>query len=81
MTTKGTYMADTEELLTPDELAAWLKVPKSWVYDSVQSRSMPHLRLNRRRLRFKITEVTEWLREQTAAQAAEPVDTEEESSA
>ncbi len=58
---------DEEELITPDELAEYLRVPKSWVYDSVQTRDLPHLRLNNRRLRFKMSEVTQWLAAQTMA--------------
>jgi excisionase family DNA binding protein len=54
-----------EDILTPEELAARLKVPKSWVYEKTRSRNrmgkpLPCLRLGRY-IRFDWTRVVEWL--------------------
>jgi excisionase family DNA binding protein len=54
-----------EDILTPEELAARLKVPKSWVYEKTRSRGrnqnpLPCLRLGRY-IRFDWTKVVEWL--------------------
>ncbi len=54
-----------EDILTPEELAARLKVPKSWVYEKTRFRSrnrnpLPCLRLGRY-IRFDWTKVVEWL--------------------
>jgi hypothetical protein len=67
------------EILTPDELAARLKVPKSWIYDQTRHRaqvrnsaSLPHRRMGRY-LRFIWSEVVEWLDgQQTSAPTRPP---------
>jgi excisionase family DNA binding protein len=46
-----------DELLTPDEVCAILKVSKPWLYAQVQRRALPTVRLNRRRLRFKAGDI------------------------
>jgi excisionase family DNA binding protein len=57
-----------EDILTPEELAARLKVPKSWVYEKTRFRNwvrgdpLPSLRLGRY-IRFDWTKVVEWLTE------------------
>jgi excisionase family DNA binding protein len=50
-------------ILTPEELAARLKVHKSWVYDQIRSRNQnPLPRLNMGHyLRFDWAKVVEWL--------------------
>ena len=53
-----------EDLMTVDEVAALLKVPKSWVYDRsrLQGRDqIPHLKLGKY-LRFEESAIREWLR-------------------
>ena len=52
-----------EDILTPKELAARLKVRKTWVYEQTRSRSpIPLPRLNMGRyLRFDWVKVVEWL--------------------
>ena len=59
-----------EDILTPEELAARLKVPKSWVYEKTRSRDrnqnpLPCLRLGRY-IRFDWTKVVEWLTQEKA---------------
>ncbi len=56
-----------DELLTPEELAALLKVPKSWIFEQTRKRAkvrngrpLPCLRLGKY-LRFSRSEVSEWL--------------------
>jgi excisionase family DNA binding protein len=48
------------DLMTPDEVCAYLRVTKDWLYDQVQARRIPHLRLGRH-LRFLRTEIHEYL--------------------
>jgi excisionase family DNA binding protein len=48
----------TTELLTPDELAAKLKLPVSWVYEQSRQGNIPTHKLGRY-LRFSLTEVLE----------------------
>jgi len=55
-----------EDILTPEELAARLKVRKTWVYKQTRSRSrnpLPRLRIGRY-LRFDWTKVSEWLNQE-----------------
>jgi len=54
---------DSDELLTVDELAAILKVPKSWIYLHTRKRSkaaLPHVKIGKY-LRFCETDVREFL--------------------
>ena len=54
-----------DELLTVEELAAWLKVPKSWIYERVRRRDgpkLPHLKLGHY-LRFEPEAVRTFLRQ------------------
>lgn len=47
-----------EELLTVDELAAYLKKPKSWIYDN--NHEIPHFMVGRE-YRYRLSEVLAWL--------------------
>jgi excisionase family DNA binding protein len=56
-----------EDLLTPEELAERLKVPKSWVFEQTRERAkirnkvpLPCIRLGKY-LRFSWQAVSEWL--------------------
>jgi excisionase family DNA binding protein len=68
-----------EDVLTPEELAARLKVPESWVYEKTRARCrnpMPCLRLGRY-IRFDWDAVINWLttastQEQNAARTSLP---------
>lgn len=58
--------ADADELLTVPEVAAMLKVKRSWVYDSVNSKigpQLPHVRLGRY-IRFQRSAVLEFVQRQ-----------------
>ena len=55
-----------DELMTVSEIAAFLKVPVSWVYERTRRRGrerLPHVRLGKY-LRFSIPEVKQWLQNQ-----------------
>jgi excisionase family DNA binding protein len=58
-------MTNTAELtdtwFTVEELAAWLKLSKEWIYDSVQGNSIPYHRLGRQ-LRFRLSDIEQWLK-------------------
>ena len=45
----------SDDLMTPDNVCALLKVTKDWLYDQVQARRIPHVRLGRH-LRFRRSE-------------------------
>ena len=45
-----------DELVTPDDVCDLLKVTKDRLYDQVQARRIPHIRLGRK-LRFRRAEV------------------------
>jgi hypothetical protein len=52
------------ELLTPEELAGRLKVPKSWVYEKTRGRSrdpLPVMRIGKY-MRFHWPDIVVWLR-------------------
>ncbi len=57
-----------QELLTVDELAARLKVPRSWIYQRTRLRGpdrLPHVKLGKY-LRFEEETVRAWLGRQRA---------------
>jgi hypothetical protein len=58
---------DPSDLLTVDELAERLKVPRSWVFEQTRERArvrsespLPHIHLGKY-LRFSWTSVCEWM--------------------
>ena len=51
-------------LITPEELAGWLKVPMSWIYDRTRKSGperLPFYKIGRY-LRFSIPEIEDYLR-------------------
>lgn len=58
MSTKVAPVAD--ELLTVDEVARWLKVPRRWVYDRVQRGDLPAGRMGKY-LRFRRHDVVAFI--------------------
>jgi excisionase family DNA binding protein len=48
------------ELLTPEQVCELLQVSRQWLYDSVEKRGFPHIKLGRQ-LRFRPKEVSAWL--------------------
>jgi excisionase family DNA binding protein len=51
---------EIEDLLTLDEVVAWLRVPRSWVYERTRKGQIPHVKLGKY-LRFSRHALTEWL--------------------
>jgi excisionase family DNA binding protein len=54
---------DVEELMTVEEIAAFLKVHASWVYGHTRQRGrdqIPHIKVGKY-LRFHMTQVRDWL--------------------
>jgi excisionase family DNA binding protein len=52
---------DIDQLLTVDDVSAWFQVTKGWVYDEVEARRLPHLRLGRKHLRFRRPQLEQYL--------------------
>ena len=50
-----------ERLLTIDDVAEMLQVKKSTVYSLVQRRFIPFIKLSRKLLRFRESEIREWI--------------------
>jgi excisionase family DNA binding protein len=48
------------ELLTLDEVATWLRVPRSWIYERTRKGQIPHVKLGKY-LRFPRQALAEWL--------------------
>lgn len=64
--------ADLDGLLTVDELASFLKVPKSWIYGHTRKRGverLPHIKLGKY-LRFFESEVRGFLEHQSRRHGA-----------
>lgn len=62
-----TAILNPSDILTPDELAARLKVRRTWVYEKMRHRShspLPAMKLGRY-LRFNWPSVCEWLQTQS----------------
>ena len=56
-----------DELLTPDEVSAILKVTKPWLYAQVQRGRFPIVRFNGRSLRFKASHIQRYIDRQYRA--------------
>ncbi len=56
-------VAVADELLTSEEVAQLLKVPKATVYKWVYQRKIPHVKVGKH-LRFVKAELLEWIEEQ-----------------
>jgi excisionase family DNA binding protein len=52
---------DGDALLTVDDVCAWFKVTRSWVYDEVQAGRLPYVRIGRQHLRFRRTELRQFI--------------------
>ena len=60
----------SEDLLTVDELASYLKVPRSWVYSRTREKgpdSIPRIACGKY-IRFRIQEVMDWLKKKNKAE-------------
>jgi excisionase family DNA binding protein len=52
-----------DELLTLEEAAALLKVPKSWIYERTRKGAIPHVKLGKY-LRFPRFDLLQWINTQ-----------------
>lgn len=55
----------TEPLMTADEAARLMRVPRSTLYELVRSRGLPHVRIGDRGLRFTRSGLQAWIAEHT----------------
>ena len=62
--------SDLDDLLTVEEVAAYLKVPKSWVYERTRFRAIPVRKIGRH-CRIPREEFLEWVNQQTEANSGE----------
>jgi len=53
------------ELLTPQEVAKVLKVSKRTVYYWLENNMIPHIRINKKTVRFRPEDIEEFLRSHT----------------
>ncbi len=60
-----------EPLLTYDQLAADLDIPLGTLFAWVSNREIPHLRLGPRTVRFRRSEIENWLKERAVPAAPE----------
>ncbi|MET0557502.1 MAG: helix-turn-helix domain-containing protein [Solirubrobacterales bacterium] len=65
MTTGSTRLGPLEQLLTADEAARLLHVPRSTLYELVRSRGLPHVRIGDRALRFTRGDIEAWIEQNT----------------
>ncbi len=57
-----------EELLTLDEVVAWLRVPRSWVYERTRKGQIPCFKLGKY-LRFPRLALAQWLAARSGLEA------------
>ncbi|MBI4591455.1 MAG: helix-turn-helix domain-containing protein [Candidatus Rokubacteria bacterium] len=67
--TAGEECGDAEELLTLDEVAQLLKVPKSWIYERTRRKLIPHVKLGKY-LRFPRSALSRWVHGQDVGELA-----------
>jgi excisionase family DNA binding protein len=65
MSSAANRLRQSEPLLTADEAARLLRVPRSTLYELVRSRGLPHIRIGERGLRFTRSDLDEWIGEHT----------------
>lgn len=65
MSSAANRIRQSEPLLTADEAARLLRVPRSTLYELVRSRGLPHIRIGARGLRFTRSDLDEWIAENT----------------
>lgn len=58
-----------DKLLSTDELCEYLGVTRTWVWDKVQAREIPAIRLSQRLLRFRRSDIDDYLATKSVAPA------------
>ena len=56
-----------ENLLTIDELSEWLAIEKSTIYAWTSKKIIPHIKLGKKMLRFRVNEILDWLSEKSVS--------------
>lgn len=56
-----------DNLLTIDELSEWLGVEKSTIYAWTSKKIIPHIKLGKKMLRFRVNEILDWLSEKSVS--------------
>jgi excisionase family DNA binding protein len=56
-------ITERDELMTMDQAAAFLQVPKSWLYERTRTGAIPVMKLGRH-LRFCARQLAEWAEQQ-----------------
>lgn len=64
LTTPAAPTAPSERLMTADEVADLLRVPRSTVYELARTRRIPYLKIGRRTL-FEPRSITDWIAART----------------
>ena len=64
-----------EKLLNIDELSEWLGIEKSTIYAWTSKKHIPHIKLGKKALRFRLNEVLDWLSEKSVSPNPEAVNT------
>jgi excisionase family DNA binding protein len=54
-------LAPSVALLTAEQLANHLNVPKSWIYERTRDNSIPHIKIGKY-VRFSLPEVLAWIK-------------------
>jgi excisionase family DNA binding protein len=67
MTIDSPRLGPSAPLLTSDEAARLLRVPRSTLYELVRSRGLPHVRIGDRALRFTRADLEAWVASHTYA--------------
>jgi excisionase family DNA binding protein len=65
MSSAANRLQQSEPLLTTDEAARLLRVPRSTLYELVRSRGLPHVRIGDRALRFLRADLEDWIAQNT----------------
>jgi excisionase family DNA binding protein len=65
MTTDSPRLGPSAPLLTSDEAARLIRVPRSTLYELVRSRGLPHVRIGERALRFLRADLEDWIAQNT----------------
>lgn len=53
---------DEEIWLSSQQVQEWLNITQDWLYDQVQKRQIPHIKIGRL-LRFNKAEIKKWIKE------------------
>jgi len=58
---QGQTLTLPQALLSAEELATQLNVPKSWIYDRTRDNTIPHIKIGKY-VRFSLPDVLNWLK-------------------